>query len=68
MRRLLAYGVIAVVVLTGCKPEATTRPQDLPPCPTEDSGTNCFWDAKTQGNGQGHSFWVDADGKAHRVS
>lgn len=24
----------------------------LPPCATEDS-TNCYWDAQTQGNGQG---------------
>lgn len=31
------------------------------PCKFEDS-TNCFWDAGTQGNGHGHSFWTDRDG------
>ena len=29
----------------------------LPDCPTEDSD-NCYWDAQTQGNGQGHSFYT----------
>lgn len=27
------------------------------PCRTEDS-TNCFWNARIQGNGNGHSFYV----------
>lgn len=28
----------------------------LPPCPTEDS-TDCYWDARAHGNGQGRSFY-----------
>lgn len=34
------------------------------PC-TEDDTTsrNCFWDAARQGNGKGHSYWVDAQGR-----
>lgn len=32
-------------------------------CATEDS-TNCYWDATTQGNGQGRSF-VDINGTAY---
>jgi hypothetical protein len=31
----------------------------LPACQTEDSD-NCYWDAQTMGNGQGHSFYVIA--------
>lgn len=33
------------------------------PCPTEDS-TNCVWDSRVQGNGQGDSF-VDVNGTAY---
>jgi hypothetical protein len=29
--------------------------QHLKPCKTEDS-SGCYWDAKTMGNGRGHSF------------
>jgi len=29
----------------------------LPPCQTEDSN-NCYWDAQTMGNGQGHDSVV----------
>ncbi|WAB08771.1 hypothetical protein SEA_ANDRIS_67 [Streptomyces phage Andris] len=34
------------------------------PC-TEDDTTSrdCFWDAARQGNGKGHSYWVDAKGR-----
>ncbi|MGW8953471.1 hypothetical protein [Streptomyces sp. NPDC055709] len=34
------------------------------PC-TEDDTTsrNCFWDAARQGNGEGYSYWVDAQGR-----
>lgn len=38
----------------------------LPACETEDS-TNCIWDADTQGNGEGRSFW-DIDGTAYPLS
>lgn len=37
----------------------------LPACPTEDAAGPCVWDAQTQGNGRGHSFWVDAAGVVH---
>lgn len=43
-------------------------PEDFPPCPTEDSSGPCFWDAKTQGNGKGRSFWVLADGTVAHVT
>lgn len=39
--------------------EATT-----PQCATEDS-TNCFWNAQTQGNGIGNSFYTDAAGNTY---
>lgn len=36
----------------------------LPPCATEDS-VSCVWDASQRGNGQGRSFWTDADGNRY---
>lgn len=33
----------------------------VPPCPTEDSGENCIWDAEKRGNGRGRSFMVIGD-------
>jgi len=38
-------------VLKGVIARAATHP-----CPTEDS-INCYWDARLQGNGHGHSFY-----------
>lgn len=32
----------------------------IPACPTEDS-TGCYWDASTQGNGNGRSFVAITD-------
>jgi hypothetical protein len=32
-----------------------TALSSLPPCAAEDS-TNCYWDARTMGNGQGDSY------------
>jgi len=28
------------------------------PCPNDDSGSDCYWNAATRGNGVGHSFIV----------
>ncbi len=39
---------------------AAGDPLILPPCLTEDSA-NCYWDAKSRGNGRGRSF-VDIGG------
>ena len=36
-------------------------------CKTEDS-VNCVWDAKHMGNGKGHSFKVDKNGKRVFIS
>ena len=37
-----------------------------PPCASE-GDTNCYWDASTQGNGQGRSF-VDVQGTAYYLA
>ena len=37
------------------------------PCSTEDAVGPCFWDAKTQGNGKGLSFWVLENGTVAHV-
>lgn len=36
---------------------ASNAAHSLPACATEDSD-NCYWDAATRSNGQGHSFFV----------
>lgn len=64
MRRTIVGVLLVTLAVTGCEPKKTA-PQDLPPCPTEDSGQNCFWDAQQRGNGQGRSFWVDEHGIPH---
>lgn len=64
MRRTIVGALLVALMATGCGPR-TVRPQDLPACPTEDSGQNCFWDAKHRGNGQGRSFWVDKNSTIH---
>ncbi|MFF9095705.1 hypothetical protein ACF1AX_21570 [Streptomyces sp. NPDC014802] len=41
-------------------------PSKLPtrPCSEDDSTSrNCFWDAARRGNGKGHSYWVDKQGR-----
>lgn len=43
-------------------------PTKLPACATEDSAGPCYWDAKTRGNGQGVSFWIDEHQQLHRIN
>lgn len=38
-----------------------------PPCVTEDSSGPCFWNADTRGNGEGLSFFVEADGTVNYI-
>lgn len=60
--RILAPAALALGLLTTtpATAEAPTPPHTdaymTTPCKTEDS-VNCYWDAKEQGNGQGHSYW-----------
>lgn len=63
---LSGLAVLAAAALAaGCglalEPSTAHTPAPLPACQTEDS-VNCHWDAKTQGNGRGRSFTVDANG------
>ncbi|MEU8621396.1 hypothetical protein [Streptomyces sp. NPDC048623] len=52
-------GQSEILVATVTTPQLPTRP-----CPEEDTDSNnCFWDAARRGNGEGHSYWVDAEGK-----
>ena len=54
--------VLALVITLGVSAPAPA-PTTLPPCPTEDSvGHDCYWNARTMGNGQGRSF-VSVDGR-----
>lgn len=64
MRRLTALTLVLGLALAACN-HTEPDPRDLPRCQTEDSIGPCYWDAKTQGNGNGTSFWVDKDGNVH---
>jgi hypothetical protein len=35
----------------------------MPPCITEDAPGPCYWNAREMGDGTGHSFTVDAQGR-----
>ena len=43
-----------------------TDERGLWPCEFEHS-VECYWDASARGNGQGDSFWVDAEGIVHYI-
>ena len=75
---VLAVGVASAFGGLGIKSEITHAQPPAPSaqtsqgpenlCPTEDSPGPCFWDAKTQGNHKGRSFWVLADGTVAHVT
>lgn len=45
-------------------PGVTPPPLHVRPCASDDGQpAPCFWDATTQGNGQGRSFRANADGR-----
>lgn len=57
---------ILLLILAMARLDYSIAPHpNLPPCPSEDSGVNCMWDAKVQGNGTGRSFWVDSNEQVH---
>jgi hypothetical protein len=47
--QLVMLGLIVTIALSS-----------LPPCTAEDS-TNCYWNARTMGNGQGDSYLTVGD-------
>jgi len=57
----IAASVLAtLVVAPGMTAQAAHQPRPTwaeKPCKFEDS-SNCYWDAKTRGNGKGHSFYT----------
>jgi hypothetical protein len=65
---LLAFVPAAAVATIADRADAAPA-HHLPhrACPQEDS-INCVWDAKHEGNGKGHSFWVGKGGKVHYIS
>lgn len=62
-KRVRALVRTAVVVIPLVGGFAWALSPAYTPCATEDS-TNCVWDARVQGNGQGNSF-VDVGGTAY---
>jgi hypothetical protein len=62
----LAVGIAGTLAFTALTaPPAYVAPTPtVAMCATEDD-TACFWAADKQGNGQGESFYVDANGNAY---
>lgn len=54
--------VVAVALALTCATVGAVAP---PTCASEDAPGPCVWDAQTQGNGQGRSFYVDAAQTVH---
>lgn len=61
--------LLACVALAACgsDSEPGSWPEGTPPCAQEDSPGPCYWDAGTQGNGAGRTFWVDAGQHVHYI-
>lgn len=58
---LLGVGTFTALSIATTPPAVEAPLTGTPACATEDS-RDCLWDASTQGNGQGESFYTDANG------
>lgn len=60
MLRTMALMAASMATMVGMSTaaNASNDTHELKPCVTEDQTTDCYWDAKTRGNGQGTSFVV----------
>lgn len=65
VRTAVRLALVATVLVGGYAYALSPDPLPSVACATEDS-TNCVWDADTQGNGQGRSFY-DIDGEVTYV-
>lgn len=71
MTRHIVSPVLAAIIAAGTGALIlTTIPGDTfrdlaPACAYEDSPGPCYWNADTQGNGEGQSFYRDEAGKVH---
>lgn len=61
-----AVSVLATLTVVNVALGPATSPVEptTPACQGEDD-TDCFWDAQTQGNGFGKSFYTDAEGNTY---
>lgn len=64
----LATALVAVPATALITASVTAAPEQprVATCATEDD-TECFWVADKQGNGQGESFYTDANGTSYYV-
>lgn len=62
MRKTITRWVSVAAMAVGIAAGAVVTVAVVAQCPTEDS-RNCYWNARTQGNGVGQSF-VDINGNA----
>jgi hypothetical protein len=67
LARLAAMTIAIGALGIANAPHSDARSLPHRACPAEDS-INCVWDAKHEGNGKGHSFWVGKAGKVHFIS
>ena len=61
----LALGIGSTLAVVAMQP-APEPAQITPACATEDA-TGCYWDATTQGNGEGVSFYTDTEGHTYYI-
>lgn len=73
MRALIA-AVLVAATLSGCQGIAPAESgpvvapwNSLPACENEDGPGPCVWDAGTEGNGVGSSFYIGADFCTYRI-
>lgn len=59
MRRRTLPVLLLLVVTAACSPQQQ--------CAQEDSPGPCYWNATTQGNHVGTSFWIDSDQNIHPI-
>lgn len=58
-----AVAALVLASLAACGTDTGTGTESLSPCPSENEGTSCYWDARTRGDGKGASFVVDEFGR-----
>lgn len=61
----LAVGALGVMAFYVATDDATSPAEPTTPICQGEDDTDCFWDAETQGNGLGKSFYTDADGNTY---
>lgn len=61
----IAIGITGTLAVTAEPVSRTAHaPATVNAC-SHEGDTSCYWDAETQGNGEGHSYYADARGNVY---